>query len=277
VFLANDAVFPQGLAFLESFRTHNPASSLSMIPFADDISRFESVSKIYDFDILRLDTKPWDELAREFFPRVEQKYRNRLRKLAVFDVKSPTTLYSDLDIVVLKDLSFLDAKIIDGSVDIICAATHNDPFVYNSNYKVHEQFKNAKRFADGFFAFNPHSINADAALRVLAENKDLYLKIRAPEVYCQPVTNFIVDMLNLKIGEVYRLFPNLSPRTWYGSGIIEQDSRAIADDGREVLFVHWAGPVNFNRAFRMQALFYHYHSAALMRLAAHGVASLAAS
>ena len=269
VFLANDAVFRQGLAFLESFRTHNPTSPLSMIPFADDIAKFESVSKIYNFDIRQIDTRRWDELAGEFYPDAGQKCRNRLRKLAVFDIKSPAVVYLDIDIVVLKDLSFLDAKIIDGSADFICTGIKNDPWVYNDNYKLHEQLKNSKRFSDGFFAFNPDRINTDVALRVLAEkNMDLYLEVRAPRVYSQPVTNFVVDMLNLKVGEVYRLFPNLSPQVWYAGRIIEQDGGAIAEDGKEVLFIHWAGPVDFDQDFRMKNLFCRYHSAALERLAA---------
>jgi hypothetical protein len=271
VFLANDVMFSQGLAFLESFRAYNPDLTLSMIPFADDIAKFERISSIYHFDILQLDTQRWDELAKEFFPNAQQKYRNRLGKLAIFDVKSPTTIYLDLDIVVLKDLTFLATKIIDGTADMIFAATNNDPWVYNETYRAHAQFANSRRFSDGFFAFNPTKFDGDRAFRVVAENKDLYLEVRAAGVYCQPVTNFIVDMMGLKTREVYSLFPKISPQVWYGGRLTEQDGQAIAHDGREVLFVHWAGPVDFASDFAMKNLFERYRSAGLRRIATLGI------
>lgn len=272
VFLANDVMFAQGLAFLESFRAHNPMLPLSMIPFADDIAKLERLSPIYGFDILQLDTKRWDELAREFFPSSQQRFQNRLRKLAIFDVKSPATIYMDIDTVVLRDLSFLTPKIVDGTADVICTAIHNDPWVYKQSYKSHGQLANSKRFSDGFFAFNPVKIDGDGAFRTITENKELYLEVRAAEVYCQPVTNFIVDMMGLKTREVYSLFPGVSPQVWYAGRLTEQDGHVIADDGREVLFVHWAGPVDFAREFRMKNLFERYHSAGLSRIAEHGIA-----
>lgn len=272
VFLANDAVFNEGLAFLESFRTYNPMSPLSMIPFADDVERFDSIAKIYNFDILQLNMGRWDDLARELYPNSPQKFRNRLRKLAVFDVNKATAVYIDIDIVVLKDLSFLDAKIIDGTADFICTGTHNDPFVYNEQYKLHHEFDNCKRFSDGFFAFNPRRISADTAYRVLTENMNLYLEIRSLQVYSQPATNFVVDMLNLNVMEVYRLFRNVAPQTWYNSPrLTERNDGAVCEDGREVLCIHWAGPVDFDADFRMKGLFSRYQSAALARLSDHGV------
>jgi hypothetical protein len=271
VFMANDAMFAEGLAFLESFRTHNPTLPLSMIPFADDIAKIERLSPIYRFDILQLDTRRWDELARGFYPTSQQKYRNRLRKLAIFDVKAPTTIYLDIDVVVLKDLSFLAAKIIDGTTDLICTGINNDPYVYNPNYKAHPQLLRSKRFSDGFFAFNPGKIDADGAFRAIVENMDMYLEVRALDVYSQPATNFVIDMLGLRVREVYSLFPRVSPQVWYAGRISEQDGQVTAEDGKDVLFVHWAGPVNFKRDFRLKTLFDRYHSAGLSRIGSHGL------
>jgi len=270
VFMGNDAVFPQALAFLESFRAHNPLLRLAMIPFADDIQKMERLAPIFNFDILQLDTSRWDELAREFYPGVEQKYMNRLRKLAIFDLDDPAIIYIDLDTVVLQDLTFIAEKLVNDSVDLICTAVNNDPWVYNEKFKANAQFARSKRFSDGFFAFNSRNIG-NKGYNVLLENKSLYFDVRASGVYSQPATNFIVDMLALRVGEVYRLYPSISPQVWYAGRLQELDGKVISTDGGKVLFVHWAGPVDFNRDFKLKWLFEHFQSAARARIAQSGV------
>ncbi len=272
VFLANDAVFKQGLAFLESLRVHNPTLKLSMIPFADDIHNFERLQEIYEFDILRFDVTRWDDLAREFFPGASQKYRNRLRKLSIFDVQSPATIYLDLDMIVLRDLNFLVKPITSGEADFICTATSNDPWVYNPSYKDHPVLQQARRFSDGFFTFNSAKISADIAYTTVVNNKGLYLSVRADQVYCQPITNFIVDMLGLKIREVFRLFPNISPQVWYAGQQLQWTGDHVAsNDGKEVLFIHWAGPLDMSTDFRFRELFEIYLERARIRAAAAGI------
>jgi len=270
VFMGNDAVFAQALAFLESFRAHNPLLRLAMIPFADDIRKMERLAPIFNFDILQLDTGRWDGLAHEFHPGVEQKYMNRLRKLAIFDLDDPAIIYIDLDTVVLQDLSFIAEKLVDHSTDFICTATNNDPWVYNEKFRTHPQFARSKRFSDGFFAFDPRNIG-NKAYNILIENKALYFEMRASGVYSQPATNFIVDMLALRVGEVHRLYPHISPQVWYAGRLKELDGKVTSSDGGKVLFVHWAGPVDFNHDFKLKSLFEHFQSAGRARIAEFGV------
>jgi hypothetical protein len=269
VFLANDAVYSQALAFLESFRSHNPGLRLSMIPFADDIRKLERLAPVFNFNVLQLDTARWDELAREFYPGVGQQYKNRLRKLAIFDLDYPATIYIDIDTVVLKDLGFIAERLVDNSVDVICTAVNNDPWVYNDKYKSHPQLVRSKRFSDGFFAFGARHIGRDA-YRILTENRELYSEVRATGVYSQPITNFVVDMLGLRIRAVYDLYPQISPQVWYAGRLAESDGTVTSEDGRDVLFVHWAGPVNMNGDFRLKSLFERYRSAGAARVAKFG-------
>src|SRR5476649_2633085 len=107
VCLANDAVYRQTIALLESFRTYNPGVRLSLIPFADDIAYLRHLTAVYRFDLLTTDPTPWDQLSKELFPGAPQKYANRLRKLLVFDVNAPITVYIDIDTLVLRNLRFL--------------------------------------------------------------------------------------------------------------------------------------------------------------------------
>jgi hypothetical protein len=266
--MGNDAVFEQALAFLESFRTHNPQLNLAMIPFAADIQKMERLAPIFNFEILRLDTSRWDEMAREFYPGVEQKYKNRLRKLAIFDLDHPAVIYIDLDTVVLQDLAFIAEKLLNDSVDFICTAIKNDPWVYNETFKTHAQFAQSKRFSDGFFAFNAGKIG-NKAYEIMRDNRALYFDVRATDVYSQPATNFIVDMLGLRVSEVYRIYPNVSPQTWYAGRLTEVNSGVLSQDGGRVLFVHWAGPVDFNGDFKLKSLFAHFQAAARDRIAGY--------
>src|SRR5689334_12581376 len=129
VFLANDAVYEQALAFLESFRQFNPYLKLRMIPFAEDLDKLKGASSVYEYDILCEDYERWDRLGLELFPSKEKKYRNRLRKLSIFDLEDDVILYIDVDTVVTKDLSFLVEPILSRTVEFICTATGNDPWV----------------------------------------------------------------------------------------------------------------------------------------------------
>lgn len=264
--MGNDAVFEQALAFLESFRIHNPRLKLAMIPFADDIQKIERLAPIFDFEILKLDTSRWDEMAHDFYPGVETKYKNRLRKLAIFDLDHPAVMYIDLDTVILQDLTFVAEKLCNDSVDFICTAIKNDPWVYNEKFKTHAQFAQSKRFSDGFFAFNARKIG-HKAYTILRDNKALYYDVRATDVYSQPATNFVVDMLGLRVAEVYRIYPNVSPQTWYAGRLTEVDGTVLSQDGGRVLFVHWAGPVDFTRDFKLKSLFEHFQIAARARIA----------
>jgi hypothetical protein len=240
-----------------------------MIPFADDVEKFQRIQSVYAFDILTFGMTRWDALAKEFYPGAPTKYMNRLRKLSVFDAKGAATIYLDIDTVVLKDLSFLAEPLASGKADLICTATANDPWVYNQTYKDHPKLRLSRRFSDGFFAFNPRKVDADLAYNTIVANKDLFLSVRA-EVYSQPATNFVADMNSLQIGEVFRLFPNISPQAWYNSPKLNWiDNQVVSDDGREVLFVHWAGPVEMSEKVRFRELFDTYCNRGRSRAVGH--------
>ena len=272
VFLANDVVYRQAIAFLESFRTYNPDLRLSLIPFADDLFYLEKLGSLYRFDVVTADPRPWDELSKEVFPGAPQKYANRLRKLLVFDVKAPTTVYVDIDTLVLRDMKFLAEYLLADKSDFLCVATGNDPWVYNESYKNHSQFARAKRFSDGFFALRSDLINGPMARQLLDTHRNLYLSVRAPQVYCQPITNFIVDMLGLRVNEVSSVFPFISGKVWYAADSLTSDGpRVKAADGREVLFVHWAGPVEVTGDVPLGETFLHYLNLAKARIDSAGL------
>jgi hypothetical protein len=273
VFLANDGFYDWTIAFLESFRRTNPDLPLYMIPFADDIVHLRKLAPIYGFSILDLDLHKWDELADRLFSEHGTR-KSMLRKLALFDLDGPPTIYLDTDIIVRRPLDFLAAPISAGIVDFICM-DHDDAWVYKDCYKLSPKLASAKRFSSGFFCFNPDKVNQDRAYRALIDSLELYSEVRAKGVYDQPIINFIVDMLPLKIAEAHELFTHVSPATWYqDSKITVAGNDVVCGDG-DVLFIHWAGADKKllqkpQEEYRFKELFERHHAAAMDRIRAFG-------
>jgi len=103
-FLANDAILDVTIAFLKSFRIHNPAVPLCLIPFGDDIERLAALGEIYDFSIYsdRCMLERCDEISLKFFD-----WRcGQFRKLCAFEGEFDEFIYVDCDTIVLNDVYF---------------------------------------------------------------------------------------------------------------------------------------------------------------------------
>lgn len=103
-FLANDAIIDVTVAFLNSFRIHNPVVPLCLIPFGDDIEKLSTLAKIYDFEIFsnRDLLERCDRIAFNFFD-----WRcGQFRKLCAFEGPFDEFVYVDCDTIVLNDLYF---------------------------------------------------------------------------------------------------------------------------------------------------------------------------
>jgi hypothetical protein len=104
-FLANDRVFDNVVAFLNSFRAHNPTTELCLIPFADDVERTMALASRYDFttftdeDVLRR----CDAIGARFHGKPAGHYR----KLAAWHGQFDRFLYIDCDTVVLEPVDFV--------------------------------------------------------------------------------------------------------------------------------------------------------------------------
>jgi len=101
-FLANDRVLDLCVAFLNSFRAHNPNLSLCMVPFDESIQELEKLRKSYDFTIYENNKifKICDEISMVFHNKVHGQYR----KLAIWDGDFDEFIYIDVDSIVLQDI-----------------------------------------------------------------------------------------------------------------------------------------------------------------------------
>jgi hypothetical protein len=103
-FLANDHVYDLAVAFLNSFRRHNPAMPLCLIPFRSDIARLKSLAPIFHFNIYDDDDylAECDAISEQFHGRVVGQYR----KLAIWNGAFDEFIFIDVDTVVLHSLDF---------------------------------------------------------------------------------------------------------------------------------------------------------------------------
>lgn len=104
-FLANDAILDLAIAFLNSFRTHNPSIPLCLVPYNDEVERLAQLSDQYDFAIWRdPDTLSWcDTTSRQFHDCTVGQYR----KLAMWGGPFDEFVYIDTDTVVLTNIDFV--------------------------------------------------------------------------------------------------------------------------------------------------------------------------
>jgi hypothetical protein len=103
-FLANDRVRDLTIAFLNSFRTHNPCIPLYLIPFDDQITEIARLSNQYCFSIYdnRQILAACDAISTEFHGKPNGCYR----KLVAWAGPLDRFIYIDVDTVVLMPLDF---------------------------------------------------------------------------------------------------------------------------------------------------------------------------
>ncbi|MGY3519423.1 hypothetical protein [Micromonospora haikouensis] len=103
-FVANDAILDLAIAFLNSFRAHNPSIPLCLVPFGDDVGDIAALAGEYDFSVWRDQARlDWcDDISRRFHGHTVGQYR----KLAIWDGPFDEFVYIDTDTVVLSDIGF---------------------------------------------------------------------------------------------------------------------------------------------------------------------------
>lgn len=103
-FLANNKVFEQVVAFLRSFRTHNPTIPLCLIPFDDNFEKISALKDAYSFSIFdnRELLASADAISAHFHGHVLGTYR----KLVAWEGPFDSFIYIDVDTIVLDSIDF---------------------------------------------------------------------------------------------------------------------------------------------------------------------------
>jgi len=247
-FLANDRVFDLAVAFLNSFRKHNPSIPLCMIPFGGSTRRLKALCETYRFDIYdnRRVLETCDRIGRKLHGKRVGEYR----KLAIWKGEFDSFAYFDVDTVVLSDVRFVFAllKIYD-----FIASHSNVP--RNFRYVWRKSVRKLGVLADwqirysgamGFIASRKDSNFYERARKALPGALPL-AKHMALEKTDQPFMNYIVVTSGLRISSLSMIAAQnpglrIPVEKWAGAPL----GKALAGrpekaSSARVLFVHWAG------------------------------------
>jgi hypothetical protein len=246
-FVANDAIYDLAVAFLKSFRIHNPAAELCLIPYDNDTARLSAMARQYNFSCFSDESvlARCDEISRQIHGKTFGHYR----KLAAWHGPFDEFIYIDTDTVVT------------GSVGFIYERFTNYAFLFShSNWPHLQQWVWKESIHEtgaltaaqiefsastGFFHSKRGVLTIDEAERRLPDA----LKIVDHMVlFCveQPFLNFLV----VTSGKPYTSITNVIAETnatylpmekWGGEKlkILRKENCRTSDEN--VLLVHWAG------------------------------------
>lgn len=238
--MANDRVYGWFVPFLRSFRDHNPDLPAVVIPYHKDMRRTAAAAADHGVEVLDRDFSSIDRFARRLFPR--NRYRRfKLRKLAVFDLPFETTIYIDIDTLVLASFAPLADVLAPGEAELVYAS-ETPGWVYKPGFESVPQLAAGPLFSDGFFVSGGRFLTSEQIMETAREKLALFRALRRDDVYSQPLINFAAHLRGLALKPVSAVTPDLSDVTFYRSdGITEADGAYYDAEGRKLLFVHWAG------------------------------------
>jgi hypothetical protein len=249
-FLANDRILDLTIAFLNSFRKYNPGLPLCLIPFRDDFQRLAELSDDYQFTIFNDENllKQCDRISLLFHAEVTGHYR----KLACWHGCFDEFIYVDVDMLVLKDLSFsfdllprydfiTSCANIPEAVQWVWKPTiHHTRLLSPSQieYGANTGYIISKKDAIPLGTLEQRALNATS----LKNHMELYCKE-------QPFLNFLIVTSGLPFTSLWAVantpeFPQNYTEFWAGNGkkqLLPQMHTLVSGQKREVYLIHWAG------------------------------------
>ena len=103
-FMSNNRMYELTIAFLNSFRKHNPDIALCLVPYNSDCDKILALREKYNFQVFSNSEMLTycDNVSLRFHDRIEGAYR----KLAMWEGPFDEFIYIDVDTVVLASVSF---------------------------------------------------------------------------------------------------------------------------------------------------------------------------
>lgn len=247
-FLANDATIDLAIAFLNSFRYHNPEIALCFIPFNSDSEKVKSLSSQYRFSVWD-DPKALeacDEISRNFHENSCGAYR----KLAMWDGIFDEFLYIDVDTIVLTNIEF-----------VFQFLSEYDVFTSHSNYPGLRQWvwkdsifevKRLNSEQIGYSANTGFIVSKRSVLSLTAmlEKLEAAVELRSHmELLCmeQPLLNYYIVTSGCRYTSLSVLMwltrrRDIAQEIWAGArGGITFRGKFFFIRVPKVLLVHWAG------------------------------------
>lgn len=258
--LANDRVHDWLIAFLESFRQHNPDLPLFVLPYDDRTAHVRGLADRYRFTFVDHDFAELDRFARRLYP-LNPVRRRRVRKFGALDLDLDAVIYADIDTVVLHDFGRLAGLLRPGEAELIYAS-RSPGFVYRPGYRAIAGLEDATEFSDGFFVTARRFVSTRLLIDTVSQNLKTFRAVRQSRVYTQPILNFVVHTTGVPVRAVSQVTADLSDETYYkGEGITRDGERFLDKDGRQMLLMHWAGSAKLKDDENFAALWHGHRQA----------------
>jgi hypothetical protein len=257
--IANDKVIQWLLPLLESYLATNAGTPLYVIPYDQNVLLTRRASEIYGVNFVEPDSAELDALAKRLYPLFPA-HRRRLRKFLSLALPLDKVLYLDADIILFRDFSSIFGRLEAGTNDFIVAAQTED-YVYNNNREQFDFLNDAMLFNDGFFVASNSILSLRDFLDVVEKDEAIFHAVRQRGMlFAQPLTNFVVHRLGLRVTPLYACIPGASGESFYKAEGVTFDAGGPRDAmGGEIYFAHWAGAVTlpnrrvFDAAWRQYA------------------------
>jgi hypothetical protein len=241
--VANDKVLDWLLPFLESYIATNSATPLYLIPFDDNTASTRRAAERYGAIWAEGEMAQLDALAKRLYP-LFPRHRRRLRKLQALALPLDRVIYIDVDTILFRDFRHVFEALRPGDTDFIIASTSDD-YVYNKNRAAHAFLDGATLFNDGFFLTSRDIISLADFQRIVDADEKLFHSVRKRGMlFAQPLVNFVVHRMGLKLCQLAQCVPNASNESFYkAEGVAMAATGPVDWQGREIYFAHWAGAI----------------------------------
>jgi hypothetical protein len=247
-FLANDHVFELAVAFLKSFRYHNPDIALCLIPYDKEFGRISAMRDKYSFSVFDDEEllQACDSISVRFHGRTLGAYRKLVAWAGDFDEFA----YIDIDTVVLDSVSF----VFDNLVHADIFTSHSDiasirKYVWKDS--IFERAALSERqisFAasTGFFV----SSKGVLSMEFISTQTEAALLLKDDmELHCmeQPFLNYLIVTSGCRYGSLSKfkssgINRHVKNEWWAGlvGGIVEGGTFRTPKN-EPIFLVHWAG------------------------------------
>jgi hypothetical protein len=253
-FLANNNVFEQTVAFLRSFRAHNPSIALCLIPYDHAFDQIAALRDAYSFSIFddAALLANCDSISEKFHGFVLGTYRKLVAWEGIFD----SFIYIDVDTVVIDSVDFAF-----------------EALKYSSYVASHSNVENIRRWVwkDSVYTkhiLTPPQIDFSAntgffvSQRGLLPMKHCLAKVNTAlelkddmELGCmeQPFLNYLVvssgyAYTSLLVLRSHGALPSAPLEWWAGLPDGQVDGgKLYTPCGTPIFLVHWAG---FSRSYK---------------------------
>lgn len=245
-FVANDGIYDLAIAFLNSFRIHNPTLPLCLIPYRDDIERISKLATKYNFSIFDDQSllARCDEMSRQIHGRVFGHYRKFVAWHGPFD----EFIYMDTDTVVTSDVTFA----YDFLKDYAFIFSHSDApylkrFVWNKGIDATGALTPEQiRFSTntGYFCSAKGTLTLDEVEGKLTGALEL---VDHMALFCieQPFMNYVVVTSGKPYTSIWNIAKSRSldipVEKWGGERLRLQRMENCRTLEHRVFMVHWAG------------------------------------